>query len=296
MLQMVNDPVAGSKHSPSRLEISSQYATAVEYDFYVMMVLKMHWIYDQAGVDEYVLLDDRNASLSFASLIYHAWGLDCRVPHDKIYSLLSIVNGHAVMHNHRYNTADGKVNPTFTLPAAAWNILPPSKASASAPSTAQATATKVAIPNAIMTQPGGPSCPKLHTPTQQANPAAKPSSAPSMCPPRPGRSRKRGEPFRRFLTGRICAEIEKEDTLDAVQTAQLAHILATNLLASQEKAQGQEPEDAQPLRFPAPNANLDGAVLRLSPRLAIGHERSAPRRRPRRVLQPLARGSGSLSY
>ena len=91
LLRFVDQPIRRNKASIKRLEISRQYSSAIEYNFYVMMRLKMRWIYDRAGMDTYVPLDDRNASLSFPSLIYHAWGLDCKEPHDKVYSLLSLV-------------------------------------------------------------------------------------------------------------------------------------------------------------------------------------------------------------
>ena len=91
LLKVVDHPVKGGSTSTKRLDITSQYASAVEYNFYVLMRLKMRWIYDQHKMDTFVELEGRNASLSFTDLVYNTWPLKCKEPHDKVYSLLSLV-------------------------------------------------------------------------------------------------------------------------------------------------------------------------------------------------------------
>ena len=84
--------VNGRELRVPRVALSKQYTSAVEYDFVVIMKLKMRWLLDRAGIqDQAIVIYGREASFSMASMIHLTWTMESSVPHDKIYGMLSLI-------------------------------------------------------------------------------------------------------------------------------------------------------------------------------------------------------------
>ena len=76
-----------------QIGLKQDYVHSVVWHMYMLVKLKCRYILDQREINGFVEFEGSNVSFSFASLVKYAWMLACTEKHDKIYSLLSLING-----------------------------------------------------------------------------------------------------------------------------------------------------------------------------------------------------------